>query len=152
AVAKPDSRGYIYATLRQTAVLDVRQFIDEQPLSRYQLLVAVLCAMVVFIDGYDAQVMGPVLPVLSAQLHVPRPVLGYVVSSGLVGMMAGALLFGPVADRFGRKPILVACALMFGIGSLVTMTATTVTEFMICRIFTGFGMGGAMPNAIALTS
>lgn len=130
----------------------MRQFIDEQPLSRYQLLVASLCGMVVFIDGFDAQVMGPVLPVLSGQFHVARSVLGYVVSSGLVGMMVGALIFGPLADRFGRKPVLIACALAFGIGSLVTATASTVAQFMVCRIFTGFGMGGAMPNAIALTS
>jgi AAHS family 4-hydroxybenzoate transporter-like MFS transporter len=67
-------------------------------------------------------------------------------------MMIGALLFGPLADRFGRKPVLVACALTFGIGSLITASATTVGQFMACRIFTGFGMGGAMPNAIALTS
>ena len=75
-------RGYIYATLKQATVLDVRQFIDEQPFSRYQLMVAALCGLIVFIDGFDAQVMGPVLPVLSAQLKVARPVLGSVVSSG----------------------------------------------------------------------
>src|SRR5947207_15245328 len=57
------------------AVLDVRQFIDDHPVSRYQLLVTALCAMVVFIAGYDPQVMGPVLPVLAVQLHVERPVL-----------------------------------------------------------------------------
>jgi len=138
--------------LKQTAVLDVRQFIDEQPLSPYQLLVAGLCGFVVFIDGFDAQVMGPVLPVLSTQLHVPRAVLGSVISSGTLGMMFGALLFGPLADRFGRKPILIACALTFGIGSLLTATATSVSQLMAYRVFTGFGMGGAMPNAIALTS
>src|SRR5438034_8480691 len=83
---------YIYATLKQTAVLDVRQFIDTQPFSRYQLLVASLCGLIVFIDGFDAQVMGPVLPVLSAQLHVARPILGSMISSGTFGMMIGALI------------------------------------------------------------
>ena len=138
--------------MRQAAVLDVRQFIDEQPFSRYQLLVASMCAMVVFIDGFDAQVMGFVAPALSAQLHIARVALGSVISSGTLGMMIGALIFGPVADRYGRKPVLVACALTFGIGSLLTATATTVTQLTLFRVFTGFGMGGAMPNAIALTS
>ena len=67
-------------------------------------------------------------------------------------MMIGALIFGPLADRLGRKPVLIACALTFGIGSLLTATATSVAQLMAYRIFTGFGMGGAMPNAIALTS
>jgi AAHS family 4-hydroxybenzoate transporter-like MFS transporter len=138
--------------VKQAAVLDVREFIDEQPFSGYQFLVASLCAMVVFIDGFDAQVMGPVGPPLTEQLHIARAAFGSVVSSGTLGMMIGALIFGPLADRFGRKPVLVACALTFGAGSLLTATATSVTQLMAFRIFTGFGMGGAMPNAIALTS
>src|SRR5690349_3548550 len=115
-------------------------------------MVALLCAMVVFIDGFDAQVMGPVGPVLIAKLHIAKTSFGGVISSGLVGMMAGALIFGPVADRIGRKPVLVASAITFGIGSLITAAATSVPQFVAFRVFTGFGMGGAMPNAIALTS
>src|SRR5579862_9637876 len=138
--------------MKHAAVLDVREFIDEQPFSRYQFLIASLCAMVVFIDGFDAQVMGPVGPPLMAQLHIARSAFGSVVSSGTLGMMVGALIFGPIADRVGRRPVLVACALTFGLGSLLTATATSVTQLMGFRIFTGFGMGGAMPNAIALTS
>ena len=133
-------------------MLDVRRFIDAQPFGRYQLLIAGLCAAIVFIDGFDAQVMGFVAPALSAELHIARVALGSVISSGTFGMMIGALTFGPLADRFGRKPVLVACALTFGVGSLVTTTATSVAQLTAFRVFTGFGMGGAMPNAIALTS
>src|SRR5215470_14813541 len=152
AVAKPAARGYIYATLRQTAPLDVRQFIDEQPFSRYQLLVAVMCGALVFMDGYDAQAMGFVGPALRAQLHIALVPFGRIVSTGLVGMMIGALGCGPIADRIGRKPLLAGCSLAFGVGSLLTATATSIDALFAYRLLTGLGLGGAMPNAIALTS
>jgi AAHS family 4-hydroxybenzoate transporter-like MFS transporter len=132
--------------------LDPGRTLDDQPFGRLHVLVASLCAAVVFIDGFDAQVMGFVAPALSAELHIPRMMLGTVISSGTFGMMFGALTFGPIADRIGRRPVLVACVLTFGVGSLVTATATTVTLLSAFRVITGFGMGGAMPNAIALTS
>ncbi|HET9361043.1 MAG TPA: MFS transporter [Vicinamibacterales bacterium] len=132
--------------------LDIRRFIDERPVGRYQLLVALLCGLIVFVDGFDAQAMGFVAPALSADLQIARSVLGTVISAGLVGMMVGALVSGPVADRIGRRPVLVACALVFGAGSLLTATAQSVEGLAAFRALTGLGMGGAMPNAIALTS
>jgi AAHS family 4-hydroxybenzoate transporter-like MFS transporter len=138
--------------VKQATVFDVRQFIDEQPFSRYQLLIAVICGVVVFFDGFDAQVMGYVAPVLRVQLGIAPSAIGWVSSSGLFGMMIGGLVFGPLADRFGRRPILLACTITFGLGSLLTATATSVATLVICRLLTGFGMGGAMPNTIALTS
>jgi MFS transporter, AAHS family, 4-hydroxybenzoate transporter len=132
--------------------LDIRRFIDERPVSRYQMLVAVMCGLIVFVDGFDAQAMGFVAPALMAAMNISRGVLGSVISSGLVGMMVGALVSGPLADRIGRKPVLIACALIFGVGSLFTATAQSIESLMAWRAITGLGMGGAMPNAIALTS
>jgi AAHS family 4-hydroxybenzoate transporter-like MFS transporter len=135
-----------------SSALDIRQFIDDRPVGRYQLLVAVMCGLIVFVDGFDAQAMGFVAPALTTAMKISRGVLGSVISSGLVGMMVGALVSGPLADRIGRKPVLVACALIFGIGSLLTATAQSIESLMAFRLVTGLGMGGAMPNAIALTS
>jgi len=135
-----------------TSPLDIRQFIDDRPVGRYQLLVVTMCGLIVFVDGFDAQAMGFVAPALIAELKVSRGVLGSVISSGLIGMMIGALVSGPLADRIGRKPVLIACALIFGVGSLLTATAQSVESLMAWRAVTGLGMGGAMPNAIALTS
>ena len=93
-----------------STVLDIRKFIDDRPVGRYQWLVAGMCALIVFVDGFDAQAMGFVAPALTAALQIPRSVLGSVISSGLVGMMVGALVSGPLADRVGRKPVLVGVA------------------------------------------
>ena len=135
-----------------TVSFDVRQFIDDHPVSRHQLAVAAMCGLIVFVDGFDAQAMGYVAPALSTALSIPRAVLGPVISSGLVGMMIGALVSGPLADRFGRRPVLIGCTLVFGLGSLLTATAQSVEALAAFRALTGLGMGGAMPNAIALTS
>lgn len=138
--------------MKQARALDVRRFIDEQPFGPLQLLVAVMCGALVFLDGFDAQAMGFVAPALMRELHVTRAALGPAISSGLVGMMIGALVCGPLADRVGRKPVLVGCSLVFGAGALLTATAASLAGLIAFRLFTGLGLGGAMPNAIALTS
>jgi MFS transporter, AAHS family, 4-hydroxybenzoate transporter len=64
---------------------DVRKFIDEQPVGRYQLMVATMCSLIVFVDGFDAQAMGYVAPALSAAMQIPRSVLGPVIRLPITG-------------------------------------------------------------------
>jgi MFS transporter, AAHS family, 4-hydroxybenzoate transporter len=132
--------------------LDVSRFIDERGVGRYQLLVATICGSIVLLDGFDAQIMGYVVAKIGADLHVEKASFGPLLSSGLFGMMIGALVFGPLADRIGRRPVLIVCPLIFGAGSLLTATAQSPEMIVLFRLLTGFGMGGAMPNTIALTA
>ena len=138
--------------MKQTAALDVQQVLEEQKFGGYHLLLTSLCAVSVLMDGFDAQAMGFVAPTLAQQWHIQRSAMSPILSAGQVGMLLGALLFGPLADRFGRKTILVLCTLWFGVLSLLTTRADSVQSMVILRLITGFGLGGTMPNAIALTS
>lgn len=132
--------------------IDVQAFIDERRFGRFQLRVVVLCGICMLLDGYDAQAIGYVAPSIVQAWHVSRASLTPVFVAGLVGLMLGALAFGPVADRIGRRPVLLACVLAFGIASLATATADSVRSLVAFRFLTGLGLGGAMPNAIALTT
>ena len=128
------------------------QSIERVQLTRHQWLIIALCGATLFMDGFDAQAMGFVAPALAPELHIARQALGPVFSSGLVGIMIGALLFGPLADRLGRRPVLIFCTLLFGMCSLLTARADSLASLLVYRLVTGLGLGGAMPNAIALTS
>jgi MFS transporter, AAHS family, 4-hydroxybenzoate transporter len=138
--------------MAEDTVVDVAQLIDGRPIGRFQIVVAVLCALAVFMDGFDTQMVGYVLPAIAKSMQIKPSALWPVIVSGLVGLMAGALLFGIVADRVGRKSVIIACLLIFGAFMLLTPTASSVEGLMTWRFLTGLGLGGAMPNAIALTA
>jgi AAHS family 4-hydroxybenzoate transporter-like MFS transporter len=133
-------------------VTDVAAFIDEQPIGRFQIRLLLTCAAVLFLDGFDTQAIGYVAPALAHDWSLARGALGPVFSAGLLGNMIGALLFGPVADRIGRKRIIVLSTAAFGLGTLATVFAQDITSLLVIRFLTGLGLGGALPNVIALTS
>jgi MFS transporter, AAHS family, 4-hydroxybenzoate transporter len=132
--------------------VDVVEFIDAQPVSGFQLKLLLTCAAVLFLDGFDTQAIGYVAPSLAKEWGLTKGALGPVFSAGLFGLMIGALLFGPLADRIGRKKIIIFSTLAFGIGTLITAFVQDVNSLLAIRFLTGLGLGGAMPNAVAMTS
>jgi MFS transporter, AAHS family, 4-hydroxybenzoate transporter len=132
--------------------VDVAGFIDEQPVGGFQIKLLLTCAAVLFLDGFDTQAIGYVAPALAKEWGLTKAALGPVFSAGLFGLMIGALLFGPLADRIGRKKIIIFSTLAFGIGTLLTAFINDVNTLLLIRFLTGLGLGGAMPNAVAMTS
>ncbi len=132
--------------------VDVSKIIDERPLSRFQIKVIVLCAAALFMDGFDVTAMGYVAPGLSKLWNLKPGALGPVFGAGLFGLMVGALIFSPLSDRIGRKMVIATSAVLFGTFSLLTPFADSLESLFWLRFATGLGLGGAMPNAIALTS
>src|SRR5436853_5308044 len=131
--------------------IDVADFIDRQPVGGFQIRVLLACAGVLFLDGFDTQAIGYVAPALAREWGLTKGALGPVFSAGLFGLMIGALVFGPLADRIGRKKIIIFSTAAFGLGALATALVQDVNALLAIRFATGLGLGGAMPNAVAMT-
>jgi len=134
-------------------VIDIADFIDRQPIGGFQIKLLLMCAAVLFLDGFDTQAIGFVAPALAKEWGLTtRAALGPVFSAGLFGLMIGALVFGPLADRIGRKTIIILSTAAFGLGALATVLAHDITTLLVIRFLTGLGLGGAMPNTVAMTA
>ncbi|WP_085726579.1 aromatic acid/H+ symport family MFS transporter [Pseudomonas sp. R37(2017)] len=132
--------------------VDVQDFIDSRPVSRYQWLVLGLCFLVTAIDGLDTAAVGFIAPALRDEWGLTSAQLNPVLGASLLGLMLGAFIAGPLADRFGRKTILLVSVLFFGGWSLAACASQDVFSLTLMRLLTGLGLGGAMPQAITLTS
>jgi len=134
-------------------ILDVRRFMDSRPVSRFQKLVVFLGFLIIALDGFDVAIMGFIAPQLRAEWGMAHTALGPVLSAALFGLAIGAMVSGPVADRYGRKLVLVYSVLFFGLWTLAMAAfAHSVQEIVIYRFLTGIGLGAAMPNAATLVS
>lgn len=139
-------------TARTGAVIDVGRVIDDAGLSGYQIRLLVLCGLVAVLDGADTFSIGVAAPSIAAGLGMQLNTFGSVFSAALFGATLGAFGFGPLADRFGRKTMLVIAVFIFSIFTFLTALAWSVPSLLTIRFLSGIGLGGATPCFLALAS
>lgn len=132
--------------------LDVRSHINGRKMSGYQWLLLILCFLIVATDGMDVAIMGFLAPAITKEWGISRAAFGVVMSAAPIGLAVGALLVGPLSDRYGRKKLLMTAVTWFGACSLACAFAQDVVTLSALRFLTGLGLGAAMPNATTLLS
>ncbi|HEX8480226.1 MAG TPA: 3-(3-hydroxy-phenyl)propionate transporter MhpT [Telluria sp.] len=111
-----------------------------------------LCFLTALLEGLDLQSTGIAAPGIGAEFRLAPAMMGWVFSAGLVGLLPGAFAGGWLADRVGRKRVLVWAVLLFGVFSFATAHAWDFPSLIGARVLTGLGLGAALPLLIALTS
>ncbi|PZU51255.1 MAG: hypothetical protein DI568_01255 [Sphingomonas sp.] len=130
---------------------EIDALLDSAPISGFQIRVALLCAAVAMLDGFDTQAIAFVAPVIGELWDIPPAHFGLIFSAGLLGILVGQLVAGPLSDRWGRRPVILGCTALFGAFTFATLLADGWTSLIILRFLTGIGLGGATPNLITLT-
>lgn len=130
--------------------IDVHDIIDNARFTGFHWMVMCLCALLLIFDGYDLFIYGVVLPVLMKEWGLTPLQAGALGSYALFGMMFGALIFGTLADKIGRKKGIAICFVLFSGATVINGFASSPTEFGILRFVAGLGCGGLMPNVVAL--
>lgn len=130
--------------------IDIPALIDANKISSSQIWILVMVGITVVMDGFDVQAMGYVAPAIIKEWGVSKANLGPVFGAGLFGMLVGSLTLSVLADKIGRRPVLIWATVFFAVCMLATARVTTITELQILRFITGLGLGAIMPNAMAL--
>ena len=140
------------ASSKTDGSVNVQDFLNHHPFSSFQWLIFALCFVIVLLDGFDTAAIGFIAPSLIKEWGVTRPALAPVLSAALFGLAIGALVAGPMADRIGRKLVLVVSVLLFGVACTWSSFAPNLEQLIVLRFVTGLGLGAAMPNAVTLMS
>ncbi len=130
--------------------VDIAAVIDTNKVSPFQVWLLILVGLTVVIDGFDVQAMGFVAPAIIQEWGVNKAELGPVFGAGLFGMLVGSLTLSVLADKIGRRPVLICASLFFGVCMLITAHVTSINQLLTMRFIAGLGLGAIMPNAMAL--
>ncbi|MDO5617773.1 MFS transporter [Kocuria sp.] len=132
--------------------MNLRDSIDQRPMSAYQWLVVGLCGLLNALDGYDVLSMAFTGSAVSREFGLMGSQLGVLLSAGLVGMAVGSLVIGPLADRFGRRPLLLISLVINGLGMGLSSTVSSHWELGLWRVVTGIGVGGILACTAVIVS
>ena len=135
-----------------TENVDIGSVVDKAKFTSFHFNVVAWCLLIILFDGYDLAINGVVLPLLMQEWGLSAVQAGMLASTALAGMMFGAMFFGSLADKIGRKKVIMICIVLFSGLTFAGGFASNPTEFAILRFFAGLGIGGVMPNLVALTS
>jgi MFS transporter, AAHS family, 4-hydroxybenzoate transporter len=134
------------------AQVELGELIETQKFGRFAVVLMTFASITMFLEGFEMQLVGYAAPVMIKALGVDRAAFGSIFGAGNFGFMIGALMLGNLGDRFGRRRLILSGVLLFSIFTLVAAYGTTLTELSALRFIAGIGLGGAVPNAIALTA
>jgi MFS transporter, AAHS family, 4-hydroxybenzoate transporter len=132
--------------------IDLQGTIDRGGIGSLQWRVLTLCGLCLVLDGFDVQAIGYLAPAIAEDWGTRPAALGVVFSAGLVGMVLGSFVLSSLADRLGRRPVLIFATLLAGLAMSATSLVDNVHQLLLMRFITGLGLGALMPNTLALTS
>ncbi len=133
-----------------TNKVNINTLIDEARFTPFHWGVLIWCLLIIIFDGYDLVIYGVALPLLMQEWSLTAVQAGMLASTALFGMMFGAMTFGTLSDKLGRKKTIMICVAIFSGFTFIGAFATSPTEFGILRFLAGLGIGGVMPNVVAL--
>lgn len=132
--------------------VDPRSIIRNEPMSAFQVMAVFICLGLNALDGFDILAITFAAPGISKAWTLGPGALGIVISTGLFGMSVGSLLIAPMADRVGRRPVILLCLLAMTVGMLLSATAHNVYMLAVWRVVTGLGIGGMLASINAMVA
>ncbi|MGG4041025.1 MFS transporter [Bacillus smithii] len=130
--------------------LSVKNFLEASKFNRFHITLLLWGLFTISFEGYDLVVFGSVVPSLTKEWGLSPIQAGLMSSYGLFGMMFGSIILSLLADRFGRKPLIIISIIFFSVATVISGFATNATLFSWCRFLAGIGFGGALPSVISL--